>query len=199
MRPWAYVGADARTAYWILIAIYCVSEWTLAYRMRASRSDHNEDRGSLRVLVLVFPLAWFAGVAFFLSPVPGVHRADFGTPATFHCGLVIMACGLLLRWWSVATLGRLFTVTVAIRSGHRVIDSGPYRSIRHPSYTAILLVHLGAALCLGNAWSLLMLTIPTTAALLRRISVEEDVLLRNLGAAYREYMSRTKRLIPGLY
>ena len=52
MTPWAYVGADARTAYWILIAIYCVSEWTLAYRMRASRSDHNEDRGSLRVLVL---------------------------------------------------------------------------------------------------------------------------------------------------
>jgi protein-S-isoprenylcysteine O-methyltransferase Ste14 len=167
--------------------------------MRASRSDHNEDRGSLRVLALVFPLSWFAAVALFLSPVPGVHRADFGTTATFHCGLVVMALGLLLRWWSVATLGRLFTVTVAIRSGHSVIDRGPYHSIRHPSYTAILLFHLGAALCFGNALSLLVLTIPTTAALLRRIRVEEDVLLSNLGAAYRGYMTRTKRLIPGVY
>jgi protein-S-isoprenylcysteine O-methyltransferase len=104
-----------------------------------------------------------------------------------------------LRWWSVATLGRLFTVNVAIREGHQLIDSGPYRYVRHPAYTAILLVHLGAALCFCNVLSLIVLTVPTTLALLHRIRVEEDVLQSGLGYTYSEYMRRTKRLVPALY
>jgi protein-S-isoprenylcysteine O-methyltransferase len=110
-----------------------------------------------------------------------------------------MGAGQLLRWWSVATLGRLFTINVAIRSGHRLVDSGPYRHMRHPAYTAILLVHVGAALCLGNVLSALALIVPITAVLLNRIRVEEDVLASGLGQPYRDYMSRTKRLIPGVY
>ena len=136
---------------------------------------------------------------FFATPLPILRRTSFATPAIFACGLLLMASGQLLRWWSIATLGRLFTINVAIRRDHRVIDSGPYRAIRHPAYTAILLFHLGAGLCLGNALSLAVLTIPTTAVLLRRIRVEESVLLENLGTAYRTYVSRTKRLIPRIY
>jgi protein-S-isoprenylcysteine O-methyltransferase len=113
--------------------------------------------------------------------------------------MIVMIAGQLLRWWSIATLGRLFTVNVAIREGHQLIDSGPYRYIRHPAYTAILLFHVGAGLCLCNALSLIALTVPTTLVLLNRIRVEEDVLLSGLGDRYRGYMTRTKRLIPGLY
>jgi protein-S-isoprenylcysteine O-methyltransferase Ste14 len=61
------------------------------------------------------------------------------------------------------------------------------------------LIHLGAALCLCNVLSLIVLTVPTTAALLNRIRVEEAVLMSGLGERYREYMTRTKRLVPGLY
>jgi protein-S-isoprenylcysteine O-methyltransferase len=110
-----------------------------------------------------------------------------------------MVVGQLLRWWSMATLGRLFTVYVAIRDGHHVVQSGPYRYIRHPSYTAILLVHLGAALCFGNALSAIALLVPVALALGYRMQVEEAALVEALGPSYREYMTRTKRLVPGLY
>jgi protein-S-isoprenylcysteine O-methyltransferase Ste14 len=99
----------------------------------------------------------------------------------------------------VVTLGRFFTINVAIRPDHRVVDWGPYRLVRHPAYSAVLLVHLGAALCLGSVLSLIMLTVPLMVVLVYRMQVEEDVLAAGLGQAYRDYMARTKRLIPGVY
>ena len=88
-----------------------------------------------------------------------------------------MASGQLLRWWSIATLGRLSTVTV-FAADRLLIDTGPYRFVRHPSYTAILLVHLGAGLCFGNVLTVAVLVLPVAAALL---------------------IARTRRLIPLIY
>jgi protein-S-isoprenylcysteine O-methyltransferase Ste14 len=129
----------------------------------------------------------------------GVPWAFFGNAALYRVGLVVICAGLLLRWWSIATLGRLFTVNVAIRAEHHLIDTGPYHFVRHPSYTASLLVHLGTAVCVGNVLSLLALTVPLLGTLVNRMRVEEDVLITGLGQAYRDYIARTKRLIPGIY
>jgi protein-S-isoprenylcysteine O-methyltransferase len=189
-----FLSSQAKTAFVALFALYWISETAIAMRMRAGRRDRADDRGSLRLLAIVFPLSWWVGVACLWLP----HLA-IGSIALFRVGLSVMIVGVLLRWWSIATLGRLFTVNVAIREGHELIDWGPYRYVRHPSYTAILLVHLGAALCFGNALTLVMLTVPTTLALLNRVRVEEAVLQSGLGDRYRKYMARTKRLIPGLY
>ena len=54
--------------------------------------------------------------------------------ASIAAGLAIFVCGVALRMWAIATLGRLFTYDVAIQAGHRVVTSGPYRWVRHPSY-----------------------------------------------------------------
>ena len=188
------LSSEARTVFGVLVALYWISESLTAARMRAGRQDRTEDRGSLRLIGIVFSLSWWIGVA-----VVWDGRASMGGAVLFRAGLIFMIVGQLLRWWAIATLGRLFTVNVAIRAGHQLIESGPYRYVRHPSYTAILLFHLGAALCLCNALSLIVLTVPTTVALLNRIRVEEDVLLSGLGGRYREYVTRTKRLLPGLY
>jgi protein-S-isoprenylcysteine O-methyltransferase Ste14 len=80
-----------------------------------------------------------------------------------------------------------------------VIDSGPYRLIRHPSYTGILLIVTGVALCFGNFASVLVLALPNFALLMQRMHIEEAALSRALGESYQRYMSRTKRLIPGIY
>ncbi len=194
MKPEFFLGSEAKTVFVVLFAIYWISETIIALRMRAGRRDRADDRGSLRLLAIVFPISWWVGIAVFWVP-----HVSIGSATLFRAGLVVMIAGQLLRWWSIATLGRFFTVNVAIREGHQLIDWGPYRYVRHPAYTAILLVHLGAALCLGNALSLIVLTVPTTLALLNRVRVEESVLLSGLGDSYREYMTRTKRLIPGLY
>jgi protein-S-isoprenylcysteine O-methyltransferase len=188
------VSSAAQSAFWVLFAIYWIWESIMLQRMRAGAGEV-DDRGSSRWLQILIPLSWWSAVALIWA----VPQAAFGNATIFDVGLAIMAAGQLLRWWSVATLGRLFTINVAIRSGHRLIESGPYRYLRHPSYTAILLFHLGAALCFGNALSLVAMMVPTTVALLNRMRVEDRVLVAGLGEPYRQYMARTKRLIPGLY
>lgn len=193
-QPPPYLTDDAVAPFWTLLGIYFVSEVLIARFLRAGVGDRTDDRGSLRWFMTILPLGWF--VAFMLAGVPW---AFFGNAALFRAGLVVIGAGQLLRWWAVATLGRLFTVNVAIRTDHRLIDSGPYRYVRHPAYTAVLLVHLGTSLCLGNALSLLAMTVPLLATLVNRMRVEEQVLIAGLGAAYGDYMARTKRLIPGVY
>ena len=189
------LSSEAKIAFATVLAIYWISESFIGLRMRAGQKDRADDRGSLRLIAIVFPVSWWVGIAI----VWVVPQASIGGSAVFGAGLFMMIAGQLLRWWSVATLGRLFTVNVAIREGHQLVDSGPYHYVRHPAYTAILLFHLGAALCLCNVLSFVALTVPTTVALLNRVRVEEDVLLSGLRETYRNYMTRTKRLIPGLY
>jgi protein-S-isoprenylcysteine O-methyltransferase len=101
--------------------------------------------------------------------------------------------------YAIVHLGRFFTVNVAIAANHRLIDTGPYRFVRHPSYTGALMALLGLALCLANWVSLAVMLIPVFLVFLRRMHVEEGVLLQALGDQYRDYMHRTKRLIPAIY
>jgi protein-S-isoprenylcysteine O-methyltransferase len=114
-------------------------------------------------------------------------------------GLLLFVTGILLRWYSIIHLGRFFTVDVAISAEHRVIDSGPYRFVRHPSYTGALIAFIGVGLYVRNWISLLLLILPITAAFLWRIRIEEQALIAGLGEDYRRYAARTKRLIPFLY
>ena len=104
-----------------------------------------------------------------------------------------------MRWYAIFYLGRLFTVNVAIAADHTLIDSGPYRTIRHPSYTGALLVCLGLGISLGNWLSLIIVVAPTSLAFMQRIAIEEAALARALGDSYLRYMARTKCLIPGVY
>lgn len=187
-------GIDARDVFGALVAIFWGSEWLFTARLRPERQDRDEDHGSGRWLAVAFPVAWVSALA-----LVSVHQANFGTAATFISGLAVMIAGQIMRWWSIAALGRFFTIYVAIRTRHRLVQSGPYRFVRHPSYTAILLVHVGAALCFGNAMSAAALLLPVWFALDNRMRIEEAALTAALGSEYREYMARTKRLLPKVY
>ena len=111
----------------------------------------------------------------------------------------MFAAGLALRWYAILYLGRFFTVNVAISRDHRLIDTGPYRLIRHPSYTGALMAFLGLGVCIGNWASLAAMLIPTLLVFSWRIRVEEQALMAALGEPYRIYMQRTKRLVPAIY
>jgi protein-S-isoprenylcysteine O-methyltransferase len=114
-------------------------------------------------------------------------------------GVLLFAAGIILRWYSIIHLGRFFTVDVSIAAEHKVIDSGPYRLIRHPSYSGALLAFVGLGLYLHNWVSLFVLILPISLAFLYRIQVEERALTDALGQDYRNYAARTKRLIPFVY
>jgi protein-S-isoprenylcysteine O-methyltransferase len=109
--------------------------------------------------------------------------------------LLLMVAGLALRTWAVATLGGWFTLQVGVQPAQRVVRTGPYRLIRHPSYTGAF-VALVASLILLRAW---VTVVPGAFALFlafrRRIHHEERLLTAAL-PGYRRYMSRTGALLP---
>lgn len=113
-------------------------------------------------------------------------------------GLLLMAIGILIRQWAIAVLGRFFSPRVRVLEDHRVVDTGPYRFVRHPSYTGALVTMLGAGLA-GGSWEGVV-TVALVAGLVfgYRIRVEERFLLAELGPAYTAYVRRTKRLLPFL-
>ncbi len=111
--------------------------------------------------------------------------------------LVLMAAGIGLRFYAIRTLGKYFTVTVRTHQAQRVIETGPYRLVRHPSYSASLLTFAGMCLALAN-WLVLVTIVFPVMGFAYRIRVEEAVLLDALGDDYRRYMRHTKRLVPYL-
>ena len=180
----------------VLGAFYGVSEIVLGFTRRSGSRGDSRDRHSLALLWVVI------GISIFLS-ISAAQSHHSGTlpdrRLLYFAGLFLFVGGIILRWYSIIHLGRFFTVDVSIAKEHRVIDSGPYHFVRHPSYTGALVAFLGFGLCLGNWLSILLLTLPITAAFLWRIRIEERALLDALGDDYRAYMRRTPRLIPFVY
>lgn len=129
-----------------------------------------------------------------------VQSAVFGGGwAPVAVGLAVLAAGVALRTWAILTLGRLFKFVVVIQEGHQVVASGPYRLLRHPSYTGALVAFLGVGIVLDNWLSMLTLVLIPLLAILVRIRVEEAALGNALGQQYTTYASRTRRLVPGLW
>lgn len=181
----------------VLGLIYVVSELGLAVKKRAKKSEsRGSDRGSLALLWVVIVVSVF--LAFNIAYAFPAAAMGGGAALRF-LGAALFAAGLAIRWYSIVHLGRFFTVNVAIAMDHRLIDTGPYRFVRHPSYAGALMAFLGLALCLANWISLPVMIVPVFLVFLRRMHVEEGALLEALGVQYRDYMNRTKRLIPAVY
>lgn len=155
------------------------------------------DRGSRRVLRLAALVGFAAAIGVAgAAPATAIHPADVAA----WIGLGVLWCGLALRFWSFRTLGRYFTFTVQTSNDQPVITTGPYRAIRHPSYTGLLLAFMGVSLLSTANWlSLIILTAAVVCGLAYRIKVEERALLDELGPTYRDYAATHKRLVPFIW
>jgi protein-S-isoprenylcysteine O-methyltransferase Ste14 len=144
---------------------------------------------------------WWAGisagfVAPFLLPRLAIHRAR----TWFFCaGICLMIAGTAFRWYSARLLGQYFTFDVATQRGQALIETGPYKYVRHPSYSGALVSLSGFGLALGNWASLIAAVSCLGGAYAYRIPVEEAALSAALGESYRRYMRRTWRLVPFLF
>jgi protein-S-isoprenylcysteine O-methyltransferase Ste14 len=121
------------------------------------------------------------------------------TPIVFFIGVVVMLAGLALRFWAVSNLGAAFRTTIETDADQKIVQSGPYKLIRHPSYSGLLLMCLGYGIALQNWLSVLAAVLLPLVALLYRIHVEEPALVSALGPEYAEYQKRTKKLIPWIW
>jgi protein-S-isoprenylcysteine O-methyltransferase Ste14 len=136
-----------------------------------------------------------AAFCFVNADFPGT-TSTWNQPLQFWLGIAVMLAGLGFRWYAIKVLGRFFTRTVATRTGQYVVDTGPYRLIRHPSYTGGLLMLLGMGIAVTNWASLVTIMLGALIGYGWRVHVEEQALCADLGDAYREYMKRTHRFVP---
>jgi protein-S-isoprenylcysteine O-methyltransferase Ste14 len=138
-----------------------------------------------------------AGALLAALAVTEVPAADI-RPAALAAwlGLLFLWCGIALRIWCFRTLGRYFTLTVRTSRDQPVIADGPYRVLRHPSYSGLLLAFIGLGLFIGNWLSVLALGVGFTIGIVSRIRMEERALVADLGDRYLEYAATRKRLVP---
>ncbi len=173
-------------------------EWQVLRKRRPKAGESRpQDRGSHTFLGWGI---WFAFVAAFYCAfkVPEATIRS-GQIICFWAGMVIMVSGGFLRRYCFRTLGAHFQPVVNVVAGQPVIEKGLYRWIRHPSYLAAYFLFLGMGLALANWLSLAVIFLVTSICYGYRIHVEEQALSETLGAPYREYMKRTKRLIPFVF
>jgi protein-S-isoprenylcysteine O-methyltransferase Ste14 len=175
---------------WILFEIVFTG------RKQPRRGARRSDRGS-GLFVLGSMFAAFLIMAMFAASFPGT-TISAGPWVVFAVGLLVALAGFGLRLWAIRVLGGSFTTVITARSDQQVVDHGPYRLIRHPSYAGALVTVLGAALCFNN-WLSLLAVAPVFLAYSYRARVEEATLEDRVGQAYKDYEGHTKRLIPFLY
>jgi protein-S-isoprenylcysteine O-methyltransferase Ste14 len=198
LHPLPFSGGPAYAIiFWTTYVLWLVLETIGARTKRSGDDSKARDRGSYRLLIILLWVAVAFGFALpFFLPQANLqwHRSAF-----FFSGIILMFAGMAFRFYSMSLLGRFFTYQVAVHTGQTVVESGPYRFIRHPSYTGGLITLVGLGLALGNLAGLLAILICTGIGYSYRMYVEEEALVAALGDPYREYMRRTRRLVPFLF
>ena len=163
----------------------------------AAAGANSADAGSMRVIMIGMQFSSLVafGVAFF----PVLLVGSSMRMAAYAAGIALMIAGSLLRRHCWKQLGASFTGDVRARADQQVVTSGAYAFLRHPSYTAGIIMNAGIGLALGSWLSVAVLVITAFAVYAYRISVEERALVAAIGEPYREFMRTRRRMVPFVY
>lgn len=194
MRPLPFVWPYA-AAFWLVFLWAFWPEFAIVRRGRKAQTA--TDSKSLQVILLGMNLAYLG--AFPLARLPALRFPAPLQVGVFWTGVAMLVGGSLLRRHCWRLLGDSFTGDVRVRPGQPVVDRGAYALLRHPSYTAGIILNAGMGVALGSWGSALLLTATSFAVYGYRIRVEERALLTAIGEPYRAFMRTRKRLIPFLY
>ncbi|MEM0942092.1 MAG: isoprenylcysteine carboxylmethyltransferase family protein [Bacteroidota bacterium] len=132
--------------------------------------------------------------AYFQMGLDSINKIPFQ-----YFGLILLLLGSSIRIWAILHLGKYFSNAVSFNSEHKLIKSGPYKLIRHPSYLGAYLAIIGSALFLKSIVFFLIGLIVMLSAYLYRIKVEEIGLIELFGSEYQEYKKKSKKMIPFVY
>ena len=188
--------------FYVIIAFFAVFlAWsvveTAIYQPPETAAIEDEDRKSYFYLqfsslfVLLYAIQDFTGWHY--------TRLENWEPWVIIGGFLIYVAFALLRYRAIVTLGKYYNLRVAIYEEHSLITHGIYSSIRHPFYLTALLSVISISLIFSSWGGLLLSLVLTVPAIIYRINIEEDFMLRHFGSEYQEYMARTKKLLPGIW
>jgi protein-S-isoprenylcysteine O-methyltransferase Ste14 len=169
-----------------------------------SRIVDTQSRQTDRRSLLALRLAYYAEVIAALAPLFGRGFPHFERgfprldPILTVIGLALIVAGMALRVAAGRALGKWWSLRAEIQPGHALVQTGPYRFVRHPAYLGMLIVCLGLPIAFQSVWAAVVMAVAVWPAVGYRVQVEDALLERHFGDEYREYAQRTPRLIPGL-
>jgi protein-S-isoprenylcysteine O-methyltransferase Ste14 len=184
---------------YLLIVSFLVLERRMRRGREAAKLEAGAyDRDSTKYIGRAFAITFLMLLLAPLLNLVGIGSLA-GTPLVGALGLAIMLSGLVLRYWASKTLGKFYTRTLLVTTEQQIVDTGPYRWIRHPGYLADIGLFVGAGLAALNWIGTIVIAVVILPAYIYRMRVEESMLLTSFGEHYQAYRRRSKRLIPWVY
>ncbi len=185
-----------------VLGAFLVSEILINVSKRGDKGSSNLRRGKISnsvIMVVGFSsivLGIFIGFTAKFMNLRWLYSPDYFISSV---GLLLIVIGEVIRWSAVLTLKKYFTVDVKILDDHKLIRSGPFKYVRHPSYLGLLIAVLGLGITMVNWLSTIVIFVPHLIVILLRINEEETALEERFGCEYQDYQKQTKRLIPAVY
>jgi protein-S-isoprenylcysteine O-methyltransferase len=175
-------------SYWLWIAMEI---WLIA-RERRDANAVAQDRGSRTLLIVSLSIAIVLGI----FAVPVVLPQFTVQTKNVAIGVALIWAGIAVRVWAIQTLGNFFNTRVVVRQDQRLITSGPYKYLRNPAYTGVVMTFLGFGVAVGNWLSFILLLAFGCLPFVLRIAVEDRALAARFGQEYEDYRRNTWSLIP---
>jgi protein-S-isoprenylcysteine O-methyltransferase Ste14 len=194
MRPLPFVWPYALVFWVVYVWAFFPEMKVVQGGVEGVKSGDSKDHGSLKILLGGMWIALM--IAFALGFVRAGSFPPSARVPLFAAGVVLIFFGSLLRRCCFRTLGQYFTGDVRARADQPVIRTGQYRLVRHPSYTAGIMMFTGIGLALGSWLSLALVALAGIATYCYRVAIEERVLVDTIGEPYRAYVRESKRFIP---
>ena len=168
----------------------------MSSRLKSKRNvSKSGDKGSIWLLGISISIGYWLSFIMASTKMGRIYHWN----TFFAIGSVFAIIGLIIIVTSILTLKQQFTYTVTKIDNHELVETGLYKSIRHPGYLGQLIIFLGISTALSNWLSILFMIIPVFLGYLNRIKVEEKFMIEEMGQKYIDYQKRTNRLIPTIY
>ena len=187
-----------RIALAVLLALYTSIAWYFQEGIKRNKTITVKHERRETFFFQLNGIVWIPMLLYIFSTL--LDFAHLPIPAWLRwTGSIIFLCGNACFFWAHQTLGKNWSGILEIRQNHTLVTAGPYRFVRHPMYTAILLVGIGVLLLSANWFVAATYLSIFGGMILIRVSSEEEMMFEQFGEAYREYSQKTGRLIPRLH
>lgn len=189
---------------WKVIFLAFISSLLYATQPRVSiaESKHKNvtDKNTMWLIIIVSGTGQVMSLlewAYFQREASGNYINSLSAWAI--TGAFLLITGTMFRLYAIYTLGKYFTATVQIMDEHKIVKTGPYKLLRHPSYTGAFVAMLGCAIFLQSVSGIIIFGIGMLFVYHLRIKTEEKTLLQNFGTAYSNYCNSTWKMFPWIW
>lgn len=179
----------------IIVGSICMWLTQPPVSMKETSDKKNSDRFSV-VLILLMSL-----VSVVVPVVDWAYFSGHSSSISMFTllGILMIVTGISFRAWAVNSLGKYFTATVQIKEDHKLVKTGPYRIVRHPSYTGAFLAIIAGGVILESLAGFIISCTAMIIAYYVRIGIEEKELVARFGNDYLAYKKDTKMIIPYVF